>query len=58
VSRSTNDGRSFKVVGKVGGQPAALASRGDDFYVALHTNAVMISSDGGRTWRERVAATS
>jgi hypothetical protein len=34
-------GRRFQRAGQIGGQPAALASHGDELYVALHTNEVM-----------------
>ena len=56
VQRSRDDGRSFESVGKIGGRPAALARHGETLLVALHTNAVKASSDGGRTWRERLSA--
>jgi photosystem II stability/assembly factor-like uncharacterized protein len=56
VYRSTDDGRTFESVGEIGGQPAALARHGQDLYAALHTNAVNMSSDGGRTWQERTNA--
>ena len=56
VHRSTDGGRRFAAVGEVGGQPAALAAHDDELYVALHTNEVRLSHDGGRSWRTRVAA--
>ena len=55
VRASSDDGRTWRRVGAIGGQPAAFASDGDDLYVALHTNEVKVSEDGGRTWRLRVA---
>jgi photosystem II stability/assembly factor-like uncharacterized protein len=55
VYRSTDDGRTFDSVGEIGGQPAALARHEQDLYVALHTNAVKVSSDGGRSWQERIS---
>lgn len=58
VHRSTNGGKSFDVVGDIGGRPAALTADGTDLYVALHTNEVKQSQDGGRTWRLRAAAES
>jgi hypothetical protein len=48
-------GRRFERVGGIGGPPAALASDGEDLYVALHTNEVKLSTDHGRTWTVRVA---
>jgi hypothetical protein len=56
VHRSNDNGRTLKAVGEIGGQPAALGRHDNELYVALHTNAVKLSSDGGRTWRERVTA--
>jgi hypothetical protein len=56
VHRSRDGGRRFERVGDVGGQPAAMTAHGDDLYVALHTNEVLVSSDGGRRWRLRVTA--
>jgi hypothetical protein len=55
VHNATGAGRRFAQVGEIGGQPAALASHGDDLYVALHTNEVKRSTDRGRTWVVRVA---
>ncbi|MDQ5808621.1 MAG: exo-alpha-sialidase, partial [Actinomycetota bacterium] len=55
VHRSDDGGASFDAAGEIGGQPAAFAAHGDDLYVALHSNEVKTSSDGGRTWRLRVA---
>ena len=54
VWRSTDSGRLFRTAGRIGGQPAALSSDGDDLYVALHDNTVKLSDDGGRSWSVRV----
>ena len=56
VHRSSDGGDGFASIAVIGGQPAALARHQSDLYVALHTNAVKVSSDGGRTWQERVSA--
>jgi hypothetical protein len=56
VHRSRDGGRTFERAGAVGGPPAAVAADGTDLYVALHTNEVLMSSDGGRRWRLRVTA--
>lgn len=56
LTRSRDGGNSFTEVGSVGGQPAAFAADGKDLYVALHSNEIRVSSDGGRSWRLRVAA--
>jgi hypothetical protein len=55
VHQATDPGRQFERVGEIGGQPAALAADSEDLYVALHTNEVKSSTDGGRTWSVRVA---
>lgn len=55
VHRSADGGASWRKVGESGGVPAAFASDGPDLYVALHTNEVKMSGDGGRTWRVRLA---
>lgn len=55
VHRSRDDGRSFEPLGHIGGQPAALANHDESLFVALHTNTVKASSDGGRSWQERVS---
>lgn len=55
VYRSRDGGRSLTRAGEVGGPPAALAVDGSDLYVARHDNSVQVSSDGGRTWRQRLA---
>jgi hypothetical protein len=55
VHRSSDGGRAFARVGRLSGQPAALASHEADLYVALHTNEIMVSSDAGRSWRLRAA---
>jgi hypothetical protein len=54
VHLSDDAGKAWRKVGDVGEAPAALASHESELYVALHTNAVMRSSDGGRAWRVRV----
>ena len=50
---SADAGRSWERRGEIGGQPAALTTHEDDLYVALHTNEVKVSRDGGRTWTIR-----
>jgi len=56
VHRSADGGDSWERVGEVGGQPAAFASAGIELYVALHSNEVKVSRDGGRSWQTRVTA--
>jgi photosystem II stability/assembly factor-like uncharacterized protein len=56
VHVSGDAGRGWRRVGDVGGAPAAFASHGPELYVALHDNAVKMSSDGGRNWRVRLIA--
>lgn len=55
LRRSGDAGRSFETVGSIDGQPAAFAAHRGDLYVALHSNEIRVSSDGGRTWRTRVS---
>jgi photosystem II stability/assembly factor-like uncharacterized protein len=56
VHRSADAGGSWEALSEVGGQPAALSSHGAELYVALHTNEVKVSENGGRSWRARVIA--
>jgi hypothetical protein len=56
VHASADTGRTWKAVGDIGGRPAALSSHEGELLVALHTNAVKSSRDGGRTWSLRVAS--
>ena len=49
----SGDGRSWREVGDVGGEPAAFDAAGDDLYAALHDGSIKLSEDGGRTWRVR-----
>ena len=53
---SPDAGRTFQRVGALGGPPAAFAAHGAELYVALHDNRILLSSDGGRSWRTRVGA--
>jgi hypothetical protein len=50
---SSRDAQRWSATGEAGGQPAALSSDGTDLYLALHTNEVKLSRDGGRTWTLR-----
>ena len=54
VWTTSDGGRGWEQIGDVGGAPAAFATHDDDLYVALHTNEVRVSSDGGRTWVTRI----
>lgn len=53
VWTTSDGGRGWEQIGDVGGAPAALATHDDDLYVALHTNEIKVSQDGGRTWTLR-----
>ena len=56
VSRSEDEGGTWREVGDVDGQPAAFLGRAaDELYVAIHDGTVKQSSDGGRTWAIRSA---
>ena len=52
IVRASVDGvRRWRVLGRVGGQPAALAAGpGEQLYVALHDGTIKRSSDGGVSW--------
>jgi hypothetical protein len=54
VARSTDAGRSWQQVGKVGGEVAAFegADTGD-LYVAVHDGTIKRSADGGASWSVR-----
>jgi hypothetical protein len=56
VHRSASSGRTWRRAGRIGGQPAAFSWHASDLYVALHTNEVKVSRDGGRSWQLRLAA--
>ncbi len=54
VSRSTDGGRQFRRVGEVGAQPEAFAANGArELYAAVHGGEVVMSDDGGQSWRTR-----
>lgn len=55
MQMSKDEGRTFRPVGTVGGQPAAFLANGRDLYVALSDGTVNRSSDGGATWTVRAA---
>jgi hypothetical protein len=54
ISRSDSDGKAWRQVGHVGGQPAGFESvGGSELYAALHDGTVKRSADGGRSWGVR-----
>jgi BNR/Asp-box repeat len=54
VRRSGDGGRSWRELGEIGGQPAAVEGlSADELYVALHDGTVKRSSDGGSSWAVR-----
>jgi hypothetical protein len=54
VMRSSNAGKRWSAIGKVGGEPAALlAHTPTELYVALHDGTILQSRNGGRTWAVR-----
>lgn len=53
VSVSSDGGSSWREVGDIGGQPAALEGADDALYAALHDGVIKRSRDGGRTWAVR-----
>ena len=51
VLASADGGRTWRLRGRVPGEPAAFLARGrSDLYVALHDGTIERSTDGGRTW--------
>jgi hypothetical protein len=56
VQVSSNGGRRWGRVGRIGGQPAALAAEGErELYAALPDGTVQQSRDAGATWSVRVS---
>jgi hypothetical protein len=54
VSVSADGGKSFNIVGDIGGEPAAfMAVDGRELYVALHDGTIKVSHDAGETWSLR-----
>ena len=54
VSMSRDSGKSFNIVGDVGGEPAAfMAIDGSELYVALHDGTIKVSHDAGANWSIR-----
>jgi BNR/Asp-box repeat len=54
VARSGDAGRSWRRVGRIGGEPAAFeGADGGDLYAALHDGMIMRSADGGASWSVR-----
>ena len=50
VGRSSDNGKTFRPVGSIGGQPAAFTSYGHDLYAARGDGKVLASADGGARW--------
>lgn len=54
VSVSRDSGKSFNIVGEIGGEPAAfMAIDGSELYVALHDGTIKVSHDAGANWSIR-----
>jgi ligand-binding sensor domain-containing protein len=59
VSVSADRGKSFNIVGDIGGQPAAfMAIDSRELYVALHDGKIKVSRDAGETWSLRSTAST
>jgi len=56
VVEQLTSGGDWRQVGQVQGRPGALAAHEDTLYLAVQDGPVLQSSDGGRSWDERVAA--
>jgi hypothetical protein len=54
VSVSRDSGKSFNIVGEIGGEPAAfMAIDRSELYAALHDGTIKVSHDAGETWELR-----
>ena len=53
VRVSKSPGEQWQERGSIGGQPAALAAAGEELFAALADATVVVSSDGGATWKTR-----
>ncbi len=54
---SDDAGRTWRAMGDIGGQPAAFIAHDEELYAALGDGSVKRSSDAGRSWTLRAAAT-
>lgn len=53
IFTSADSGQTWNRTGAAPGQPTAWTTNGDTIYVAVHTGAIMQSSDRGATWSVR-----
>jgi len=54
IARSRDGGRRFARVGSVGAQPESFGAHGSrELYAAVHGGTVLVSTDGGKSWRTR-----
>jgi hypothetical protein len=53
VSTSEDAGERWRERGSIGGQPAALATAGEELLAALGDGTVVVSNDAGATWETR-----
>jgi hypothetical protein len=56
VQRSSDGGAKWETVGRVDGEPGALAATDGVLYAALLDGSIQESRDGGRSWSERLPA--
>lgn len=47
---SPDGGKSLRLAGEIGGEPAAFLAHRRELYVALHDGTIKRSADGGATW--------
>jgi photosystem II stability/assembly factor-like uncharacterized protein len=55
VALASAPGGAFRVIGRIGGEPAAFEAAGTVLFAARHDGAILRSSDGGRSWQQIVA---
>ncbi len=53
---SQSGGRSWKAVGRIEGAPGAVSTHEGEVFVAVQEGPILQSSDGGVSWKVRVAA--
>lgn len=55
VAVASAPGGAFRVMGRIGGEPAAFEAVGTELFAARHDGAILRSFDEGRSWQQIVA---